>query len=65
MKSKKTSKKLNLNKQTIAVIGKEEMGDVKAGDMPIFDFTPFQSLLLARCPGALEKKPSNLYTCPE
>ncbi|MCX6582279.1 MAG: class I lanthipeptide [Candidatus Aminicenantes bacterium] len=39
MKTKKIQKKLELNKQTIATLGREEMSDVKAGC-----FTPFTPL---------------------
>ncbi|HLP59016.1 MAG TPA: class I lanthipeptide [Candidatus Deferrimicrobium sp.] len=63
MKPKLMPKKLNLNKQTIALIGKDEMADVKAGDMPILNFTPFVSLL--RCPGVLDKRPSVVPPCPD
>ncbi|MCU0287079.1 MAG: class I lanthipeptide [Acidobacteria bacterium] len=69
MKSKKMTRKLNLNKQTIAVIGKDEMDDIKAGCT--FNFTPFITLtqfisqVLVRCPGELYKRPSVVPPCPE
>ena len=43
MKTKKIQKKLELNKQTIATLGREDMSDVKAGC--ITPFTPIQQLL--------------------
>ncbi len=56
MKTKKIQKKLALNKQTIATLGREEMSDVKAGCFtPFTPFTPIISIILHceqtnRCP---------------
>lgn len=47
MKTKKIQKKLELNKQTIATLGRDEMSDVKAGCFtPITPFTPIITIIM-------------------
>jgi len=45
MKTKKIQKRLELNKQTIATLGKDEMSDVKAGCFT--PFTPWTPIITA------------------
>lgn len=60
MKTKKIQKKLELNKQTIATLGRDEMADVKAGCFT--PFTPWITIIteLLGC----NNNPDTANTCP-